>query len=184
MLAAGLILAAPPLFAARPFIDEPEPITPKSVEAGPKWGEEQFRLPAWPDDRNLVAIKTDTSDARFTHYVDINSLTTGKDEVVRYTVVAESTTGTRNVTFEGMRCTPHGAYKEYAYGVNGKFVPTAVADQWRTLDKGGIDAYRTELWRYYLCVPRLFKPRPKNEQVRMLRSGRVPGVENRGFITN
>jgi hypothetical protein len=180
----GIYLGCQSAQAERPFIDSPEPITPKSVQPGRQWTESEFRLPAWPQERNLVEIDTNAPDSRFTHFLDVNSLVTGNDGVVRYTVVAESASGSRNVTFEGLRCTPRGQYKVYAYGTDGRFLPTTVAEQWQPIDPRGIDAYRAELWRHYLCVPRLLKPRPKKDQVRMLRSGRVPAVENQGFLTN
>jgi hypothetical protein len=180
----GIFLISPSAQAERPFIDSPEPITPKSVQSGRKWTEGDISLPAWPQERNLVEINTDDPDARFKHLLDVNSLVTGDDGVVRYTVVAESASGSRNVTFEGLRCTARGQYKVYAYGNDGRFLPTTVAEQWQPVDPRGIDAYRTELWRHYLCIPRLLKPRPKKDQVHMLRSGRVPAVENQGFLTN
>jgi hypothetical protein len=184
MLAVGCLLVSGPLRADRTFIDEPEPFTPKSVKPGRKWTEGEVRLPSWPNERDLVEIKTDSADARFTYYLDVDSLSTGDDGVVRYTVVAESASGARNLTFEGIRCTPRGAYKIYAYGANGKFMPADVAGEWQRIDPRGIDVFRTELWQHYLCVPRLFKPRPERDQIRMLRSGRVPAIENRGFLTN
>lgn len=183
LLAATLLLAWGPLAAERPFIDTPEPITPKSVKPGRKWAEDEIRLPSWPQESDLVEIKTDAGGPRFTHYLDLNSLSTGEDGVVRYTIVTESASGARNLTFEGLRCTPRGAYKIYAYGAKGGFHDTSIAEQWQDIDERGDDQYRIELWRHYLCVPRLFKARPQREQVRLLRSGRVPEIENRGFLT-
>lgn len=183
LVALWLLHTSTPMAEERPFIDNPEPIVPKSVKPGQKWSEGEVRLPAWPRDQDLVEIPLDRADPRFTYLLDLNSLSTGDDDVVRYTVIAESASGARNLTFEGLRCTPKGAYKLYAYGTDGRFRPTDIAGDWLPID-GGDDVYRRELWRHYLCVPRLFKPRARRDQVRMLKSGRVPEVEHRGFLTN
>lgn len=181
LLACGLLPAA----ADTPFVNDPEMGAPSSVREGRKWQEEtSLRLPAWPKDGNLIEISVDGGDDRFTHSIDRASLSTGSDGVVRYTLVTESASGARNVSYEGLRCTPKGRYKTYAYGSGGSFSPTAIADEWREVDPRSGDPVHYDLWRHYLCVPRLFKPRATKDQVRMLRSGRVPGVENTDFLTN
>jgi hypothetical protein len=184
LAAAALALLAAAANAETPFVNDPEIGPPSSVRDGRKWEEEQVRLPAWPRDRDLVEVKLDGPDQRLRHYIDSRSLSTGRDQVVRYTLITESGSGARNVSFEGLRCTPRGRYKVYAYGSGSRFSPTSINEEWRSIDERSGDRLHTELWRHYLCVPRLFKPRAHKDQVRMLKSGRVPQIDNAGFLTN
>lgn len=168
-----------------PFVFGHEEIVPKSVKPGAKWKEGEVELPGWPKDGNLIEVALDQPDDRFTYLIDQASLNTGADGVVRYTLVAEAQSGARNISYEGIRCTARGAYRIYAFGHAGHFQLAQGGDDWQpvaaTLAPGNV---RTELWRHYLCVPRLFKARPTRDQLRMLRSGRVPQIENSGFLTN
>lgn len=170
--------------AESPFVFGPEEVVPKSIKPGAKWSEGAVSLPPWPSDKNLIEISLDRPGGRFTYYLDSLSLETGRDGVVRYTIVAEAHSGARNVTFEGIRCTPGGAYRIYAFGHKGSFQLATGGDDWQPITGSPDRGAQEELWRHYLCVPRLFKPRPERDQLRMLRSGRVPEIENSGFLTN
>jgi hypothetical protein len=170
--------------AESPFVFGPEEVVPKSVKPGAKWQEGSVNLPAWPQASNLIEIPLDRPDERFTYFLDRASLATGSDGVVRYTLIAESHTGARNLTFEGIRCTPNGVFRIYAFGQDQTFQIAQTGDDWQAIGTAGTKAVRHELWRHYLCVPRLFKPRPKTDQLRMLRSGRVPDIEQSGFLSN
>lgn len=183
---AGAQPAAAQDYGDTPFKPDAEPDVPKSVKPGRKWQEreDEVRLPAWPRDGDLIEVKVDGPARPTTHYIDRRSLNTGRDGVVRYTLVAESPNGTRNLNFEGLRCTPKGHWKVYAYGANGRFEAIAGPIQWRQVGAQTSDPLHFDLWRHYLCVHRGFTPRPTRDQVRMLKSGRVPSVENTGFITN
>jgi hypothetical protein len=177
-------LITQPAQAERPFIDEAEPVTPKSIAPGKPWEEQDVRLPAWPQERDLIEVKVDDPDPRFRHFIDQRSLTTDTDGVVRFTLVSESGSGARNVSYEGIRCTPAGRYKIFAYGNNGRFEPTVVADEWRVIDKLGSQALRYDLWKHYLCIPRKLVARQRDQQLRLLRSGRVSMHDNAGFTTD
>lgn len=183
-LSLGLLAAAANAQAESPFVFGPEEVVPKSVKPGAKWQEGRVTLPAWPEDQNLIRLSLDQAEPRFTYYVDRSSLKVGADGVVRYILVAETSSGSRNLSFEGIRCTPNGAYRVYAFGHAGRFELIDGDDEWRQIDRAGANPARYELWHHYLCVPRLFRPRSKPDQVRMLRSGRVPEIENSGFLTN
>ncbi len=82
------------------------------------------------------------------HVVDTKHLSVGKDEVVRYTLVARSNSGASNVSFEGIRCTLNGDYKIYGYGTGNRLKPAAEMD-WRRVGKSGPESYRDDLWRYH-----------------------------------
>lgn len=184
LIGAVLAILNAPALAETPFVNDAEMDAPSSVRDGKKWQEQAVRLPAWPKDSDLVEIKVDGPDDDFRHSIDIRSLTTGSDDVVRYTLVTESGSGARNVSYEGVRCTPKGKYKTYAYGSGSRFTRTGTGEQWRLIDERARNRFRYELWRHYLCVPRLFAPRDRKDQVRLLKSGRVPQLENAGFLSN
>jgi hypothetical protein len=166
------------------FVSDAEPDAPRSVQPGRKWQEEDFPLPAWPREQDLVEVKLDGPDQALTHYIDKRSLATGDDGVVRYTLVTTSASGARNLSFEGLRCTPKGRWKTYAFGMDGRFKPTTVGEAWREIRGQADDPLHYDLWQHYLCIPRAFEPRPRQDQVRMLQSGRVPGIENAGFMAD
>lgn len=166
------------------FVNDAEPDAPSSVTPGRKWQEGGYTLPAWPRDQDLLEVKLDGPAQALTHYVDQQSLRTGDDGVVRYTLVTESASGTRNVSFEGLRCTPRGRWKTYAFGIDGRFEPTAISDAWQEIRDQASDPVHYELWQHYLCVPRAFEARPRVDQVRMLKSGRVARVEHAGFMAD
>lgn len=59
--------------------------------------------PAYPQAANLVAVRLPDADG-FRFFIDRSTLAVGKDGVVRYVLVARSSEGAQNVTFEGLRC--------------------------------------------------------------------------------
>jgi hypothetical protein len=73
----------------------------------------------------------------FRHYIDTKSLSVDAQQIVRYTVVVKSSSGGSNVAYEGMRCTPNGSFRTYAYGSGGRFQPGGVAD-WRAVNADGV----------------------------------------------
>ncbi len=166
------------------FVNDAAPDTPASVRDAEPWREQQFALPPWPREENLIPVRLDSAGGPFSYFIDALSLNTGTDAVVRYTLVAQSASGVRNLSFEGVRCTPRGQFRVYAYGQQGRFEPVAQTDDWRSIDRTGSDPIREELWRHYLCIPRKFAPRPREAQLRTLRSGRVGKHENSGFRTD
>ena len=177
-----LALAGPTSAQENLFVNDAEPDAPKSIRDGEKWREQQVSLPPWPREQDLIPVRLDSASEPFEYFIDARSLSTGADKVVRYTLVAESSSGTRNLSFEGIRCTPHGEYRIYAYGQNLSFQPSRLGEDWRPVDRTGADPIHEELWRYYLCVPRKFEPRPHKSQVRALKNGRVGEYDNSGFM--
>lgn len=175
-----LFFLSGPILAAgrdRAFIDEPEPPTPSSVEdRDATWKEASTSLPPWLKDSDLVEFKVDDPSSRFRQYIDGRSIAVGSDGAVRYTLVIESASGARNVSFEGLRCTPQGAFKIYAYGNNGRFEKTE--GEWQKIRS--YDKIHRDLHSLILCVPREFKPRPKRDMIHFMRTA-VPHDTNTGF---
>jgi len=175
------LLAVQPVLAATPraFIDAPEPPTSSRVQDREPWEELASELPPWPEEADLVAFGLDQPTA-FRYYIDAKHLTVGRDDVVRYTLVAESSGGARNVSVEGLRCTANGEYKTYAYGANGRFVPAPASD-WLSIKAMPGDDLHRELHGHYLCIPLAFKPRPVKDMVRAMQ-GPINPRQNSGFL--
>jgi hypothetical protein len=180
---AGLVLLSGLAQGARNnFQLDAEPPGRPEAKEGEKWAEGQVPLPPWPADGDLVEIRLDTEfqDIPFRFFVDARNIHIDRaGDVVRYTVVAESPSGTRNLTYEGIRCTMKGAYKVYAYGSGKSFVPAPRSD-WLPIPNIGSEAYRADLYRNRFCVSREPHPRKIDEILRALHD-RAPNRDGTGF---
>ena len=65
--------------------------------------EEEVKPPAYPQAANLVPFRVEDADG-FRYSIDRTTLRVEKDGVVRYVLVARSSEGAQNVTYEGLRC--------------------------------------------------------------------------------
>ncbi|EXJ17039.1 CNP1-like family protein [Imhoffiella purpurea] len=179
-IALCLLTSYPSAAGENAFVNDPEPPGPSNITEGTPWTEIQRPLPPWPKDSDLVEFQIDSpAKSPFRFYIDAKNLEVGADQVVRYTLVAETANGTRNLSVEGLRCTPRGKYKIYAYGNANRFAPVEAAD-WQPLSFMPSERYREDLWRYHFCIPREFRPRPKKDMLRSLR-GQIAPRQNTGF---
>src|SRR5262249_52055040 len=65
---------------------------------------EDVALPAYPQPKNLVQFRVPDTEG-FRYFVDRTTLRVdANDNLVRYVLVARSSEGAQNVTYEGMRC--------------------------------------------------------------------------------
>lgn len=76
------------------------------------WTELGPDLPAPPDDKQLIEFYVSPVTS-FHFALDRASISIGADGVVHYTLVATSSSGARNVRFEGLRCATN-EFKVYA----------------------------------------------------------------------
>ncbi|MCB2261398.1 MAG: CNP1-like family protein [Candidatus Thiosymbion ectosymbiont of Robbea hypermnestra] len=166
----------------RTLIDEPRPATAESFEdTGGGWKEGVTHLPPWPRNGDLIEFGVDDPAPQFRYYIDGRHISVGSDGVVRYTLIQKSPHGARNVSFEGLRCTPSGAFKTYAYGNQGHFEKTE--GDWISLQGRHRDKLRRDLHGYILCRPRAFGPRSKRDMLHTLRT-RVPKGASAGFLAD
>lgn len=177
-----LLVALPTLAVDNPYGSEfiggdAEPDAPSSVKDPEFWKEGQYRLPPWPRDADLVEFELDGPPTSFRYFIDMKNLVTGRDGVMRYTLVLRSNRGAENVFFEGMRCTAAGQVRTLANGIQGRFEP--VKSDWQRLDSALAHRYHRELFSA-LCAPAGEKPRPRRDQIRALK-GSIGEQENRGF---
>jgi hypothetical protein len=128
--------------------------------------EKGVSLPAYPSDAGLIEFAVAPGAMRF--FVDAPSLSVpGKDGIVRYTLVARSTEGVRNVSYESLSC-PTGQYRVHALGrADGSW--GGREGEWRGVN----DPWHRALYREYFCP--LAEPiRDVDEGLRALRDGGHP----------
>ncbi|MBK1645791.1 hypothetical protein CKO25_14240 [Thiocapsa imhoffii] len=174
-----LALALPAAQAENLFVPDASPPVPSSVTEGTPWQEGSSTLPPWPQDEDLIEFVPDGPRSDLRYFIDERSLQVGTDQAVRFTLVAQGPSGARNLSFEGIRCTPQGSYRTYAYGVDGRFEPVASGD-WQRIGHRAPERWRHDLWRFHFCVPQGFTPRPRQDMLRSLQ-GRINPRQNMGF---
>ena len=114
------------------------------------WKEIQAKLPAKPEQADLVEIPLDTRSPHH-YWVDKSSVSVGEDKVVRYTMVIQTAGGARDVSYEGMRC-DKGEAKTYAFGrPDGEWVRNRYAT-WRPIRFRVRNDYQGELFSHYFCT--------------------------------
>ncbi|MFM0132166.1 CNP1-like family protein [Paraburkholderia sediminicola] len=111
-------------------------------------------LPPLPQDSNLLPFEV-SGNTPLQFAIDRNSLTVGTDGVVRYTVVVTSSSGARNVNYEGIRCDTY-EWRQYA-GLNADHDgwDQTVANDFRRIENGALNAYQAALYQDYLCANKM-----------------------------
>jgi len=132
----------------------------------PPWQEQAVSLPAYPADIDLLSFPVDMPAISQTFTLDAKSLSVGVDRVVRYTVAITSTSGARNVLYEGIRCEAR-EFRTYAYGEASQRFRPALGDKWNNISAQGWGGFRVVLLRDYLCDAHL-SPYHLNEIKRRL----------------
>ena len=124
----------------------------------PDWKELDTQTPPAFSRENLVPLEM-PSYLSLKFGVDPATLTVSTDGIVRYVVVATSTTGAVNAMYEGLRCGT-GDFKTYARaGASGIWSLTK-EPQWRALNDNSISRHALALARQGAC------------------DGRAPGASN------
>jgi hypothetical protein len=137
-LAAALGLASP-LFAA-PFAEE--------FEEKP-WQEVEVQLPPYPEETGFYSFYVSpTAENRF--FVDIQTLSVGQDEVVRYILMVVSPSGAKNVSFEGMRCREK-AYRIYALGRSDGTWSKTRHERWLPVPAAVSNRHHAALYAEFFC---------------------------------
>ena len=109
--------------------------------------ESALELPPFPEKVDLIPFVV--GDDPYTQYlIDGKTLSVGNDEVIRYVLVAISSEGARNVSYEGMRCTT-GERRFYASGRSDGSWARSRNDKWQDIRKGS--RYPIELFVNYFC---------------------------------
>lgn len=114
------------------------------------WQEITIQLPELPATENLLPFEAISATATQSFAVDAKSLTTGSDGVVRYTLVSTSSSGAKNISYEGIRC--HSMERKlYAFGqANGSW-SRARRDKWETIPRHSTNNHHATLALEYFC---------------------------------
>jgi len=132
------------------------------------WAEIEVQLPTFPENETLipftVGAATDTK-----YLIDGNSLSVGSDGVLRYTLVVISSSGARNISYEGMRCAT-AERRFYAFGRADKTWSKARSNQWVKI-RGSTNNHHVELYTNYFCSVGSSSITDAEDMRRMLRSG-------------
>lgn len=134
-----------------------------------EWKELESVLPAYPDDQNLVPVPLPPADT-VKAYLDRKSLSRAADRVARYTLVLESSSGTRSVFFEGIRCETR-EYKTYAIGADGAFQPVK-GSAWKRIPYFERNAFRFTLYKHHVCDDGASSARTPPELIESLKHDR------------
>lgn len=114
------------------------------------WQEMALQLPALPQDANLLPFDVSAIETqRFA--IDAKSLSVGKDGVVRYTLVSVSSSGAKNVRYEGIRCESR-EQKIYALGHADGTWSQARSSEWEPILSNGVNRQQAALSRDYFCA--------------------------------
>jgi hypothetical protein len=113
------------------------------------WEEIVVQLPPAPQADDLIPFYVGPT-ATQSFSIDTNSITVGTDGVVRYTLVAVSREGARNISYEGIRCASF-EHKIYALGhANGTWSRSR-RNQWSGIVRGAANRQHAALALDYFC---------------------------------
>lgn len=109
----------------------------------------------------------------FRFFIDARSLSVGKDGVVRYALVARSSSGAETVTYEGIRCSA-ATHRIFALGrsADRSWSRSRVSD-WRPIRSKTVNRHVQALWQEYFC-PQTVPISSREEGVEALRRGEHP----------
>ncbi len=137
----------------------------------PRWAEEEAVLPEFPKAENLLPFYVSEMTAhRF--MIDASTLQVGKDRVVRYVLVIQTSGGATNISFEGMRCDTR-EFRLYASGHREGRWTKARLSEWRPIENKPVNRHHAALSRDLFCPngAAIFTP---DEGRDVLRRGKHP----------
>jgi hypothetical protein len=121
------------------------------ADRNPDWQESEAPKPPVPQTGNLIPIEVPGANLRYG--VDPASVSLGADGIVRYVVVATSSTGAMNASYEGIRCNS-GDFRVYArFNREGGWSPSGDVE-WRPLHDGRPFRHSLTVARTGACMGR------------------------------
>jgi len=114
------------------------------------WQEVAVQLPAAPKQENLLPFYV-SATATQSFAIDIKSLAVGTDGVIRYTLVATSQAGAKNISYEGIRCASY-EHKLYAFGQSDGSWSRSRRDQWEPINDNAANRQHSALFKDYFCT--------------------------------
>lgn len=135
------------------------------------WEELQAQLPAYPDLAQAIAFEVPS--ARPTQFfIDPKSIAIGADGVVRYSLIAQSSSGSLSVSFEGIRCETREK-KLYAFGRKAGDWSRNKFAKWEEIPGRARDPQHNFLYDDFFCPDASIVDTPK-EAISALISGIHP----------
>jgi len=132
------------------------------------WVEQLTLLPAYPVESNLILVDVGPSTSN-RHFVDTTSIQIGQDDVIRFTLIIQSSAGAMNVTYEGIRCETKER-KLYAIGRDDQTWSQPRNSEWQPLDFVRQLYAQRELSKNIFCPHKQIVSSPE-EAVRALKAG-------------
>lgn len=112
-----------------------------------EWHEVALQLPDAPKQENLLKFYSSGSQ---TFEIDAKSLIVANDGTVRYTMVATSASGAKNISYEGLRCQSYEV-KLYAFGRPDGTWSRSRRNQWTEIANRGANLQHNTLFTEYFC---------------------------------
>ena len=164
-----LILTLALVSAVTPAQSAPENLYVPSEGEGQPWDEQKPKLPPFPKEENLVGIQVD-GGLSFDFFVDLESVSVGRDGVVRYTLVARSVGGATNIAYEGIRCKGRER-KLYAFGRADKTWSAARNPQWALISDLPVNRAQAALHDAFFCPARIIVRDAEEARMALRRGG-------------
>lgn len=118
-----------------------------------EFGEVAIELPAYPADADLIELRqTIRDDVKF--FVDARSVQIAPNEDIRYTMVVRFASGTRNVSYEAMRCSDRERII-LAAGTVDRGWSLARFPRWEPVERADPLGQRGTLFRDIFCAARI-----------------------------
>ena len=134
-------------------------------------GEIRVPLPTFPRPENYLPFYV-SETTPFAFFIDEKSISIGPDLAVRYSVIAKSTDGGLNVSFEGMRCAER-QIRVYAIGRSDQSWSEVRGSRWESIRSDTRNAQRIMLHSDFFC-PVAGRIATAEEGVEALKSGGNP----------
>lgn len=112
-----------------------------------EWKEISLQIPPAPRTENLVAFYQNGNQS---FSLDIKSLSVDKDGAIRYTLVSTSSTGAKNISYEGLRCET-SEKKLYAFGRADGTWSRSRRNQWDNISNTDFNKQHRTLALDYFC---------------------------------
>ncbi|MBS1199050.1 MAG: hypothetical protein H6R18_2835 [Proteobacteria bacterium] len=113
------------------------------------WQEIAVQLPLAPKPEKLVAVYVSAATEHH-FFVDPDSISIGKDGVVRYTLAIKTSGGASNISFDGMRCETRER-RSYAFGRSDGSWSRARSNEWVKIREETINRHHAALFTDFFC---------------------------------
>ena len=119
----------------------------------------EVELPPFPEEANLLFFYVSPIQTQ-KFAIDETSLVVGESEI-RYTLVAISPSGVKNITYEGMQCNG-GKYRRYAFGRFDNTWSLSRRDEWRDIHFLDANRPQASLALNFFCQGKSIAGAPKD----------------------